>query len=229
MAGGVEFSEKIRVRNTREDDFPIITAISRKVYPCTPPWSEAELRVHQQCFPEGQFVAEATVSGKVVGMDAGLIIDWHHYHFKDNWSEFTAHGTFANHDPKGRTLYAAEIMIDPDWQHHRIGGLLYAERRLLVRKLGLLRIRGGSRLRGYGLHATKMSAHDYVLEVIHGRLVDPTLSFQLHEGFHVMAVISGYLDNDPESLGYAALIEWLNPDLAKPEHSEGRDLRFVKS
>ena len=43
---------------------------------------------------------------------------------------------------------------------------------------------------------------------------DPTLSFQLKQGFHVLAVVSKYLRNDPESHGYAALIEWLNPDLA---------------
>jgi hypothetical protein len=28
----------------------------------------------------------------------------------------------------------------------------------------------------------------------------------------VLAVVSGYLRHDPESLGFAAVIEWLNPD-----------------
>jgi hypothetical protein len=28
----------------------------------------------------------------------------------------------------------------------------------------------------------------------------------------VLAVVGGYLKNDPESLGYAAVIEWQNPD-----------------
>lgn len=221
-------SVEIRVRHTQEGDFLAISEICRRVYPCTPPWSDAELRAHQQRFPEGQAVAMEASQGRVVGMDASLIVDWHHYRFKDSWNEFTSHGTFANHDPKGGTLYAAEIMIDPDWQHHHIGGLLYAERRALARRLSLLRIRGGSRLRGFGKHAGKLTPHDYVLEVVHGRLVDPTLSFQLHEGFHVMAIVSGYLDNDPESLGFAAVIEWLNPDLARPEHMDGRDPRFIK-
>ena len=59
-----------------------------------------------------------------------------------------------------------------------------------------------------------------------GEIKDPTLSFQLREGFDVIAVVAGYLRNDPESLGFAAVIEWLNPDVARPEDSGGRDPRF---
>ncbi|MFZ0429349.1 MAG: carbon-nitrogen hydrolase, partial [Acidobacteriota bacterium] len=46
---------------------------------------------------------------------------------------------------------------------------------------------------------------------------DPTLTFQLRHGFRVLGVVSDYLKNDPESLGHAALIEWLNPALATAE------------
>ena len=57
-------------------------------------------------------------------------------------------------------------------------------------------------------------------------LRDPTLSFQLREGFDVLAVVDSYLRNDPESLGHAAVIEWLNPAVARPEDSAGRDPRY---
>jgi hypothetical protein len=33
----------------------------------------------------------------------------------------------------------------------------------------------------------------------------------------VIGVISGYLRHDPESLGYAAVIEWVNHDVARRE------------
>lgn len=218
------------VRNTRREDFSAIADICRKVYPKTPPWSERELDSHLRVFPEGQFVALDPERDAVVGMDAGLIIHWHDYDVHDSWRKFTGNGMFTNHDPRhGRTLYAAEIMVDPTFQHHHVGTHLYKERRSLVKQLGLVRIRGGSRLRGYGPHSGRMSAHDYVVEVVNGRLRDPTLSFQLHEGFHVFGVVSGYLDDDPESMGWAALIEWMNPDLAQPHHTEGRDARFVKA
>jgi hypothetical protein len=40
----------------------------------------------------------------------------------------------------------------------------------------------------------------------------------LHRGFKVLKVVSGYLQYDPESLGYAAVIEWINPEA--PEFSQ---------
>src|SRR5262249_32697662 len=73
------------------------------------------------------------------------------------------------------------------------------------------RIRGGARLRSYHSYARRMSAADYVVKVVHGELDDQTLSFQLHEGFHVLAVGPPYLNGDPEPLGYAARREWLDP------------------
>jgi GNAT superfamily N-acetyltransferase len=164
----------------------------------------------------------------VVGMCASLIVLWDHYDMLDCWEDFTADGMFTNHDSqRGRTLYGAEILVDPTLQGHGIGGKLYATRRELVERLGLLRIRGGARLRSYHQHARRMSAADYVIKVVHGVIDDQTLSFQLHEGFHVLAVVPHYLCDDPDSLGYAALIEWLNPLLAEPHHSAGRPTQFL--
>jgi len=56
---------------------------------------------------------------------------------------------------------------------------------------------------------------------------DPTLSFQLKHGFHVMGVVSGYLLHDPESLGYAAVIEWINSEVATPADYAGQDPRYT--
>ena len=44
----------------------------------------------------------------------------------------------------------------------------------------------------------------------------------------MLAVVSGYLPNDPKSLGYAAVIEWINPSVATPEAYAGRDLRYQR-
>ncbi|MCI0391401.1 MAG: hypothetical protein MOB07_21890 [Acidobacteria bacterium] len=45
--------------------------------------------------------------------------------------------------------------------------------------------------------------------------------------FFVLAIVVGYLRHDPRSLGYAAVIEWLNERVAKPEDYAGRDQRFI--
>jgi GNAT superfamily N-acetyltransferase len=161
-------------------------------------------------FPEGQFVA--TDGDRIVGMAASLIVLWDDYDFEASWRDFTAAGMFTNHDPdRGRTLYGAEVMVDPSRQGSGIGGRIYQARRELTVRLGLRRIRAGARLRGYHRVSTEMTAEEYVARIERGEMRDPTLSFQLRHGFRVIAVVSGYLGHDPESLGYAAVIEWLNP------------------
>ena len=214
----------IRVRNTEALDLPGITALTRAVYPDSKPWNSDQLWQHLDVFPEGQFVA-VTPDDKVVGMAASLVILWDDYEAHMDWKKFTAAGTFSNHDPEhGRTLYGAEVMVHPDYQRRGIGKMLYAARRELAERLGLLRIRAGARLRGYHEYAERMTAEEYVRCVVRGECKDPTLSFQLRNGFHVLAVVSDYLRHDPESLGYAAIIEWLNPAVAKPEdYPKGRE------
>lgn len=207
----------IRVRNTEGRDLARITELTRAVYPESKPWNSDQLSLHLDVFPEGQFVA-VTPDDVVVGMAASLVILWDDYESHMSWREFTASGTFANHDPEhGRTLYGAEVMVHPEYQRRGIGKLLYAARRALAERMGLLRIRAGARLIGYHAYADRMSATEYVRCVVREECKDPTLSFQLRNGFHILAVVSDYLMHDPASLGYAAIIEWLNPAVAKPE------------
>lgn len=203
------------VRQTRPEDFPAITDVCREVYPATPPWGEKQLASHLQVFPEGQLVAE--IEGLVVGMAASLIVAWDDYEMQDSWRDMTDYGMFTNHDPEGRTLYGAEVMVRPSAQGRGAGKALYKARRELVDRLGLLRIRAGARLRDYHKHAADMPAREYVRKVVRGDLVDRTLTFQLRQGFHVVAVVEGYLPNDADSLGYAAVIEWINETVAQEE------------
>ncbi|MGH9750361.1 MAG: GNAT family N-acetyltransferase [Candidatus Polarisedimenticolia bacterium] len=217
----------VLVRATRAEDFPSIIELTGSVYPAAPPWTEVQLVSHLKVFPEGQCVAVERTSGRLVGVAASLIVQWDDYDMTMTWRDFTDHGMFTNHDPaRGRTLYGAEIMVHPTLQGHGIGSRLYGARRDLVQRLRLRRIRAGARLRGYHRYAARMSAEEYTLKVVRGELRDPTVSFQIRHGFRVLAVVPGYLRHDPESLGYAAVIEWLNPDVARPEDADGRDPRF---
>jgi GNAT superfamily N-acetyltransferase len=167
----------VTLRNTRPEDFDGIIELTRRIYPHSVPWTHEQLAAHRHVFPEGQFVAVA--GERVVGMAASLIVFWDDYDFQASWRDFTGGGTFANHDPEhGRTLYAAEVMVDPNWRGCGIGGRLYEARRELAIRLGLLRIRAGARLRGYHRHAGQLTPAEYVERVESGELHDPTLSFQ---------------------------------------------------
>lgn len=211
-------SSSVSIRNTRPEDFDGIIALTRVVYPSANPWTHEQLGSHLKVFPEGQFVAVDEENGEVVGMAASLVVRWDEYSIDDSWHDFTENGMFTSHDPdRGRTLYGAEVMVSPHRRGQRIGSKIYAARRDLVRRLGLLRIRAGARLAGYHRYADEITAEEYTRRIVRGEVSDPTLSFQLHHGFHVLAVVTGYLRYDPESRGYAAVIEWINDEVAAPE------------
>ncbi|CAN5534975.1 hypothetical protein BH20VER3_BH20VER3_07730 [soil metagenome] len=219
----------MRVRNTCPEDFAQIIEMTRNVYHASPSWAVAQLTSHLEVFPEGQFVAVEEGSGRVLGMAASLIVLWDDYDMMTNWRDFTEYGTFRNHNPAGRTLYGAEVMVRPKEQSRGIGKKLYQARRALVRQLELLRIRAGARLSGYHRYARRLTAEQYVLRVMAGDLSDPTLSFQLKQGFVPLAVTADYLHHDPESLGYAAVIEWLNPEVAKAQDFNVRHTSFTQA
>jgi GNAT superfamily N-acetyltransferase len=217
MSPGAPEIRETRARTTRPEDFDAIVELCRAVYPDTAPWGEEQLSSHLRVFPEGQLVAvevdpETGREGRLLGMAASLILSWDDYDHQDAWRDFTDHGLFTNHDPSGRTLYGAEVMVHPSAQGRGVGSEIYRARRELARRLGMRRIRAGARLRGYHRWADRLSAAEYVERVVAGEIRDPTLSFQLHRGFRVIDVVKGYLANDPESRGWAAVIEWLNPD-----------------
>lgn len=208
----------IRVRPTDRADFDGIIALCGRVYPTILPYGREMLASHLRVFPEGQLTAlEVAPDGseRVVGMAASLIINWDDYDVEHGWRDFTDHGSFTNHDPSGHTLYGAELMVDPAMQGRGVGSALYEARDELMRRFALWRIRAGARLRGYHAYANLLDPESYVEKVVAGEVRDPTLSFQLHRGFQVLSVVSGYLPNDPESLGYAAVIEKLNPEAAR--------------
>jgi GNAT superfamily N-acetyltransferase len=221
-------SSELRIRNTQPGDFDGIGDLCRRVYPETSPWNPTQLESHVHVFADGQFVAVYGDEEQVVGMSSSLVIHWDNYDMFDDWDQFTAHGMLTNHDPgKGHTLYGNEIIVDPTLQGHGLGHQLLTAQKDLARRKQLRRMRGGARLRDYHTHARRMSAPDYVVAVVHGQIVDHTLSFHLHEQFHIMAVIPHYLSDDSETLGYAALVEWLNPDTIRPEHYADRPTRFL--
>lgn len=210
----------VNIRNAVADDFERIRELQKKIYPTIEPFSREQHEQHLRRFPEGQLVAE--LDGNVVGAASSLIVVWDDYGHFHSWKEVTGGGSFSTHNPLGRTLYGAEVFVDPDIRRHGIGRSLYAARKRICREWNLRRIIASGRLPGYHRHANAMSANTYAMKVIWGDLDDPVLRFQMREGFQFCGVIEGYLPTDRESCGYAALIVWLNTEYKANRDSGGR-------
>ena len=200
---------EVIIRNTTPKHFDDIRELQRKVYPSLKPWSYEQLENHLKVFAEGQFVAD--LEGKIVGTASSFIILWDEYGPDHNWKEVTGGGMFSTHNPEGKTLYGAEVCVDPGYRKKGIGQKIYQERRELCRRLNLKRIIAAGRLPNYYLHAGEMDPHTYCLKVIWGDIYDPVLRFQLKQGFQFCDVVENYLHGDTQSMEYASLIVWLNP------------------
>jgi GNAT superfamily N-acetyltransferase len=197
-------------------DYETISGICRMVYPDDTPYTADELAEHQGVFPQGQFVAEHVPTGAPVGVHFTLRIRMIDFHVDDPWDVLTARGTFADDDPQGHTLYGADVFVSPKHQHHGLAHALTDATRSLVIEESLWRMVGGSRLPGYGAVADGLPADEYVREVVVGERTDPVLSAHLKDGWQVVKPIRGYLQHDPESAGWAAVIQWVNPACPPP-------------
>lgn len=216
---------KVTIRHTRPEDIPELIRLQKRAYPPEmPPWSRVKFEHQLEIFPQGQIMAE--LDGRAVGCASSFIVIWDDWLDTHTWKEITASGTFQEHDPGGKTLYGAEVFVDPEVRGKGLGHALYDGRRRLCRAMNLKRIIACGRLPGYHLHAAEMSAEDYAKRVVWGDLRDPVLGFQLHEGFHYCGVIEDYLPEDHESGGNASLIVWLNPayDPGRPTHIPEKEI-----
>lgn len=169
--------------------------------------SADDIRAYAEVFPEGYFVAR--LGGRLVGQGAGIYLDFDFDHPQHTIAGITGEHQCGNHDPDGDWYYGTDISVHPDYRGRGIGGLLYEARKDLVRREGKRGIIAGGSLPGYYHHKDSMSAAEYVDRVVRGELTDPTLTFQLSNGFEVRGMLEGYLEDEADD-GWAALIVWDN-------------------
>lgn len=218
----------VKIRRATQADVPALVKLNIAAYPVLANenvvWGEAHLRSHLRIFPQGQYVA--VVKGKIVGAASSLIVDMGPDPMRNHtWSGVTDSGYFNSHNPKGDTLYGADVYVHPKARGLGVGAALYDARRKLCRKLNLRRILAGGRLVGYREHAEEMTPQEYAERVAAGELRDNVLSFQLKEGFQLRSVMPNYL-LDPSSHNHASLIEWVNPDY-QPHAGGSRKVRVA--
>jgi predicted amidohydrolase/ribosomal protein S18 acetylase RimI-like enzyme len=217
-SGTRPFESRLRLRPLTIEDFDALVAMQVRSFPGMKPWAREQIASQLAIFPEGQFAID--VDGKLAASASSLIVDsasqseWH------DWKLSTDNGYIRNHDPRGDTLYGIEIMVDPAYRGMKLARRLYQARKQLARDRNLKGIIIGGRIAGYGPHADKMSAAEYVERVISKSLVDPVLTPQLSNGFVLQGLIPNYFPSDVESRGYATYLEWTNYEYIAPQRRQ---------
>lgn len=202
------------VRNYTEADFPGLLVIQQESFPPPFPsdlwWTEEQLQNHVTLFPVGALCVE--VDGELAGSMTGLLVAFDPAHPEHTWAEATDEGYIRNHNPHGDTLYVVDISVRPGFRKWGLGKLLMHSMYEVVVQHRLARLLGGGRMSGYHRHAERLTAEQYLHEVLRGELQDPVITFLLRCGRTPVQVVAEYLE-DEESRNYAALMEWKNPFL----------------
>lgn len=200
----------IEYRNLSVELAPACADLELRSFPSSNPddlYSEADFRACAEIFPAGFFVA--LHDGDVVGQAGGILLDFDFDNPQHSVSEILGEHGCGNHDPNGEWYYGTDIAVHPDWRRRGIGAELYRRRKQLVRDLGKRGIIAGGYLAAFHEHKAEMTAAEYCRRVVAGELYDPTLTFQLENGFEVRGVLENYLD-DSKNDGWASLIVWPN-------------------
>jgi GNAT superfamily N-acetyltransferase len=204
----------LTLRSATRADVPRLVALNAAAYPELLAdgvvFDASQLLAHGHVFPEGQIVAEE--NGLIIGAIATLIVGCGALE-PHAWTDITSFGTFACHDPRGDTLYLADVYADPAVHGRGVGPALYGALFDLCRRKNLRRVVAGGRLWGYHEVSSQLSPAAYVDEVVRGVRKDRVLTSQLRAGFRVRSVLTGYLD-DWRSAGFATHLVWENPSLA---------------
>jgi GNAT superfamily N-acetyltransferase len=172
-------------------------------------FSEEDLIKHCHVFPEGTFVA--LDGDRPVGMGAGIFVDFDFANYQHTLYQIAGESGTEGHNPNGAYYYGTDISVHPDYRRRGIGEKLYELRKDVTRRHNKKGIVAGGVLPGFKEYKAHMSAEEYVAKVVAGELYDPTLSFQLRNGFVVRGVLRDYF-HDERSGSFASLIFWENPE-----------------
>ncbi|SMO79090.1 bifunctional GNAT family N-acetyltransferase/carbon-nitrogen hydrolase family protein [Solitalea koreensis] len=200
---------KIEIVNLRIEDYYELKESMLKAYAQWGSyWKEERIKKLLTIFPEGQICVK--VNDKVVGCALSIIVDYDRFGDKHSYEQITGNYSFSTHDPQGNVLYGIEVFIQPDYRGKRLARRLYNVRKELCEQLNLKAIIAGGRIPNFIQYAATHSTKEYIEKVKSKEIYDPTLTFQLSNGFHVRKILKDYMPGDKESLDYAALIEWNN-------------------
>lgn len=161
-------------------------------------------------FPNA-FLVAVNRGSKVVAYSMAIRLD--ERNLKGNWYLDTGFGTCETHVPNGRILYGVTLA---SYGKGAGSELCLMERRLVEETSDLNKIYLHSRLPGFRAWMAQSNEDCGVQDMLDKYLReghDSTLHFYNQQGLSTVRGVIGYLPDDSESAGCAALTVWQKPKL----------------
>lgn len=218
---------KLILRTLKSSDYDDVKQIMDRVYGAMGgAWERDQFNAMVSRFPQGQICIEDR--GKVVAAALSLIIDYDEFRDQHSYADVVADGYLKNHDPDGNYIYGIDLFVHPDYQGLRLGRRLYDARKQLCEELNLKGMLVGGRIPNYRNYADELTPQAYIQRVRNREIVDPVLTFQLSNDFHVKKVLKNYNPQDRSSETHGVLLEWNNIYFEPPKKLFERKKKVVR-
>ncbi|WP_313596311.1 carbon-nitrogen hydrolase family protein [Psychrobacter sanguinis] len=198
----------LKIAEIKKKDYPQLKTLMDRVYVSLGgAWSKTTINTLIDSFPEGQIALFD--HDKLIGMVLTMRVNYQSFSNPHTYDDLLGQREIIKDDPEGDALYGIDALIDPDYRGYRLGRRLYDARKELCRQMNFRAILAGGRIPKYHNYQD-MTPGEYIDAVENREIYDPTLSFQLSNGFIVKRILTGYLPDDKQSKGFATLLEWAN-------------------
>lgn len=167
-----------------------------------------------ETFSEGCFLAY--LDRELKGVLTSEIINFDVHSPPTSWERVTDNGFIkGTHNKNGNALYIVSLGVSKFAQGKGLGSLLLGEAKTFTKKKGLDFLVLGARISGYHQFHIEHLAIDiekYLKTKKEGTQdpIDPEIRFYTRNGLRILKIIPNYMEDDPESENYGAVMIWEN-------------------
>lgn len=192
-----------------------VVIVEQEAWPEEIQASREKFEARTEVFPEGFLLVSVPELG-LVGVSTAQIINYDPNSPPISWEEITDNGWIRQtHNPEGNALYLASVGASPKAAGLGVGSTLVQEQIALAKKRGLRYLVLGSRIPRYHHYHQQhgdTSIEEYVSLKRGDEAYDPEIRFYERNGLKVVKIVPNYMEDDPESENYGAVMVWENPD-----------------